>query len=579
MASGSALGVDSISDSSNSSSETDSDSDGNMRFSEFDSDSGSDDDAFLGFGEPGDTPVFTWDKSNGPRPNPIPDFDYSNTGPTNNLNAEATALDFFSLFIDDAMLLRWCDFTEMNAAHKRASDPNKHKGEWSKPSLEKMKTFLAICITINNGLEPCRIEMLWVRKPDRWLYHTPGFWRVMTEKRFHQIKRYLQVSKPITDGSVSRDRLSKVRSFLTDIQARFAAQFVPSEFVAIDECMIPFKGRWRGKQYIRAKPVKWGIKVDILADWRTGYNCFFRIYTGKVTVPDNLKHLGVLGYLVATLSAPIENRGYKLALDQGYSSPKLFDYLASRGIGAAGTVQSNRVGYPKGLIVKKTKTKRGEWDWFRSGNLLAVRWCDKSPIYFISNYHYPDDQQVTRRNKVGVAERIPATSAVVVYNNHMHAVDKLDQNTVLDKSRKQYKWYMRLVLKMVEWSIFNAFVLEQESRRSHGITGEGHRKRDMLSFRQDLGMQLIGEHRISVTRKRLSAVAPTEDRLNVQLLHIPVVGEGRDHTCLVCYERHRRFKKRNPGVAYKDNPLKAVKKTFMCQTCNAYLCIKKDSDC
>ena len=102
MASGSALRVDIISDSSFSSSETDSDSDGNVRFSEFDSDSrqrsGSNDDAFLGFGEPADTPVFTWDKSYGPRPNPIPDFDDSNTGPTNSLNAEATTLDFFSLF-------------------------------------------------------------------------------------------------------------------------------------------------------------------------------------------------------------------------------------------------------------------------------------------------------------------------------------------------------------------------------------------------------------------------------------------------------------------------------------------------
>ena len=70
MASGSALGVNIISDSSFSSSETDSDSDGNVRFSEFDSDSrqrsGSNDDAFLGFGEPADTPVFTWDKSYGP---------------------------------------------------------------------------------------------------------------------------------------------------------------------------------------------------------------------------------------------------------------------------------------------------------------------------------------------------------------------------------------------------------------------------------------------------------------------------------------------------------------------------------
>ena len=121
MASGSALGVDIFSDSSFSSSETDSDSDGNVRFSEFDSDGRSDDDAFLGFGEPADTPVFTWDKSYGPRPNPIPDFDDSNTGPTNSLNAEATTLDFFSLFMNDVACPepepRWCDFTETNTTY------------------------------------------------------------------------------------------------------------------------------------------------------------------------------------------------------------------------------------------------------------------------------------------------------------------------------------------------------------------------------------------------------------------------------------------------------------------------------
>ena len=130
MASTSRLGVDISADPSSSSPETDSDSDGNVGFSEFDSDSGSDDDAFLGFGDPGDTPVFTWDKSYGPSPNPIRDFDDASAGPTTRLTAEATSLDFFNLFIDDAMLLRWCDFTETNAVHKRVSDPTRHKGEW-----------------------------------------------------------------------------------------------------------------------------------------------------------------------------------------------------------------------------------------------------------------------------------------------------------------------------------------------------------------------------------------------------------------------------------------------------------------
>ena len=88
----------------------------------------------------------------------------------------------------------------------------------------------------------------------------------------------------------------------------------------------------------------------MLADWETGYNYCFHVYTGKVTVPNEVAHLGVLGYLVAMLTAGIWHKGYKLALDRGYSSPNLFSYLANKGVGAVGTVVHTRKGFPKELI-------------------------------------------------------------------------------------------------------------------------------------------------------------------------------------------------------------------------------------
>ncbi len=43
--------------------------------------------------------------------------------------------------------------------------------------------------------------------------------------------------------------------------------------------MSPFKGRLGFKQYMKAKPTKWGIKVFVLADSINGY--VYR-YTGKL---------------------------------------------------------------------------------------------------------------------------------------------------------------------------------------------------------------------------------------------------------------------------------------------------------
>ena len=66
------------------------------------------------------------------------------------------------------------------------------------------------------------------------------------------------------------DKLYKVR-FLTDhLGKRFAEEFTPHQQVAVDECMIPFRGRLSFKQYHKDKPTKWGIKVWILADSQTG---------------------------------------------------------------------------------------------------------------------------------------------------------------------------------------------------------------------------------------------------------------------------------------------------------------------
>ena len=301
--------------------------------------------------------------------------------------------------------------------------------------------------------------------------------------------------------------------------------------------------------------------------------------SGKITLPPEFTNVGKLGYIVQILVSGLEQTGIKLTLDRGYSSPTLFDLLAKQGIGAMGTVNTNRKGFATELVQKGGR--RGDWTWLRAGNLFAVRWYDSNQNYFISNFHYQEQDTVQRRNKTGAKENVNCTKLVADYSKYMNGVDKCDQNTVLDKSRKQYRWHMRVFLKAIEWAVWNSYCLYTLDRKSRGITGVGHRKIDLLHFRKTLIIQLIGDYRVLPRKRKSIMLEPCslQERLNRNLDHFPEVGETKDHTCRVCMKQHSLYTNRYPGITYADNPCKVVKTSFRCSGCHAYLCIKRKSEC
>ena len=56
--------------------------------------------------------------------------------------------------------------------------------------------------------------------------------------------------------------------------------YIPHQNVSVDERMVKSKGRSGIRQYIKNKPVKFGIKIWVLAESKTGYTVDFDIYTG-----------------------------------------------------------------------------------------------------------------------------------------------------------------------------------------------------------------------------------------------------------------------------------------------------------
>ena len=86
---------------------------------------------------------------------------------------------------------------------------------------------------------------------------------------------------PVVVVPTSYDRLFKVRPLLDLLLPKFEAEYTLHQECTIDEAMIPFKGCLGFKQFMKDKPVKWGIKVFVLSDARNGYVKKLQVYGGK----------------------------------------------------------------------------------------------------------------------------------------------------------------------------------------------------------------------------------------------------------------------------------------------------------
>ena len=87
--------------------------------------------------------------------------------------------------------------------------------------------------------------------------------------------------------------------------------------------MIPFRGRLSFKQYHRDKPIKWGMKLWILVDSKTGYNYSFDMYVGCDEDVDDFRRIGKVNGIVLKMAKVLYGQGYHLYSDRFYTSPHL----------------------------------------------------------------------------------------------------------------------------------------------------------------------------------------------------------------------------------------------------------------
>ena len=125
--------------------------------------------------------------------------------------------------------------------------------------------------------------------------HNDAVSSLMSRNKFEECLQYLHLS----DNSklLKDDKYAKVRPLCKLINEKCQQNFIPEKNISIDESMVAYFGRHSTKQYMKAKPTKFGYKIWCAAT-RLGYVIAFEPYQGAGTFMND-KRLGMAGTAVS----------------------------------------------------------------------------------------------------------------------------------------------------------------------------------------------------------------------------------------------------------------------------------------
>jgi hypothetical protein len=190
----------------------------------------------------------------------------------------------------------------------------------------EMLVFLALIIEMGHCIRD-KLTDYWTRAEH---FHTTFYTNAMKRDRFLHTLHFLHFTDnknepDLTD--VNSDRIRKMRNLFDILKENFSKFYNPSEHLAVDEVIVRFKGYVIFRKYIPKKHKCFGIKIYKLFD-ETGYTYDMTVYLGR----DRLRtaqHLNATHATVSDLTRTIQGRGHKLYMDNYFSSPDLFDDLAT----------------------------------------------------------------------------------------------------------------------------------------------------------------------------------------------------------------------------------------------------------
>jgi len=223
-------------------------------------------------------------------------------------------------------------------------------------SIEELNTFIGILI-LSNFNQRRAIKDYWSTDP---LLECPIVRRSMSRNKFILIKKNLKCSKQSDKNQ--DDPVWRIRAVLEIFRKNIKAFQFFETAISVDEMMVKFYGRLMIKQFIRNKPVRFGIKMWAVCG-ADGYLFDCDIYCGKNVMKNgklsqiSLRSRVVLNILEDLLLNTTKKKlgMYHLYCDNFFTSPDLFIHLQQIGLKATGVVRKDRIKEENSIDKKSTR--------------------------------------------------------------------------------------------------------------------------------------------------------------------------------------------------------------------------------
>ena len=190
------------------------------------------------------------------------------------------------------------------------------------PSYEEVGCFIGLLLWTSLAKFPNR-RAYFINSE---IFNIPGFKKHTTRDRFEQLIRMLHFAdnEKIPEDTIPAKRFeAKLGNFISNFNDNCKKLLLPAKELSIDEMMIKFYGRSIVRQYIKAKPTKYGIKLWAICCGCCGYSFTQEMYLGGTA-----GHVGGRD-VVLQLSEPFLDKGHVIYCDRFFSHLDLAAYLRS----------------------------------------------------------------------------------------------------------------------------------------------------------------------------------------------------------------------------------------------------------
>ena len=261
------------------------------------------------------------------------------------------------------------------------------------------------------------------------------------------------------------DRFTALRKIFENFNVNCTTLSIPSEYLAIDETLYPYRGMVKLKQYNPSKTAKYGILYQSISDSVVPFIYFTLPYAGKPEV--EVSEFYVTGtdeyslYLVDKLSSNVDITGRNVSVDRYFTTVTITHYLKEKKMTLVGTMSANKKGIPKELVEMQNRDDKdikfvyaNEDDDMMLTSYVAKKKSGKRFILLLSTMH--DDVRCSRDER-----KKPNT--ICFYDKTKCGVDVAD--VVIGKYTTKYKtrrWTMNAFAYMLDTVRTNAHTVFKE---------------------------------------------------------------------------------------------------------------------